>query len=510
MTQTGPLAASAGALLRAVPIGPAFDDRRAMPAHSMTRTTVNCATAPCGVGKTLKAASEMALRAGRYLYVIDRRDVAASRISLIEQFAAAYGTDPLIVPIYSRSPQHPEGSLGVRRAIREAGTGYGMLDHVVVVATAEAMQSSDLSTYVGWTAIIDEVPATWAHQTLKTRLSWGFFRDHYNLIPSAEHAGWSRVQAKADAPSAADYYADDLLGDLAAFHRRVRTGSVVANLTCWEDAASATGWQWFSAWNPLQLSSFRRVILLGNAAEQSTFVQVAQARHGDAIRFQTFALTSPLDYAPRTFRIEYFASEHTAGTHFWTKTAAGAKAIESVAAWLAANSPGSDEHYVSSNTYHQQAFRAVPGRHVSPRVCGENGLSSMHTGSFVYSAKIGPQEAAAFDLLGIPPEAVVRAREGEDLIQMAWRGSLRVAHDPRPFVFRVYDRVQAEFLRDYAHSLGLPIAVDLRHIDIGIDTIERPRRGPASKYASAEERAVAIRQQKRDSMRRKRAGNRTE
>lgn len=489
-------------------MGPAFDDRRAMPAHSESRTYINCAPTPCGGGKTLKAASEMALRPGRYLYIIDRRDVAATRIALIEEFAALYGTDPLIVPIYARSPRHPEGSLGVRRAIREAGTGYGMLDHVVVVATAEAMQSSDLSTYAGWTVIIDEVPSTWAHQVLRTGLSWGFFRDHYTLIPSAEHEGWSRVQPKADAPSAAEYYADDLLGDLADFHRRVRTGSVVANLTCWEDAASAQGWQWFSAWDALQLRSFRRVILLGNAADQSTFVQVAQARHGDAIRFQTFTLTSSLAYLPRTFRIEYFASEHTAGTHFWTKTEAGAMAIERVAAWLAANSPGGDQHYVSSNTYHQQAFRAVPGRHVSPRVCGENGLSAMHTGSFIYSAKVGPQEAAAFDLLGIPPEAVVRAREGEDLIQMAWRGCLRVAGDPSTFTFRVYDRVQAEFLRDYAHGLGLPIAAELHHIDIGIDAIERPRRGPDPKYASAEERAIAVRQQKRDSMRRKRAGTR--
>ena len=88
---------------------------------------------------------------------------------------------------------------------------------------------------------------------------------------------------------------------------------------------------------------------------------------------------------------------------------------------------------------------------------------------------------------------------------MATRGSLRVDHDGRPFTFRVYDRVQAEALRDGVAALKLSISVELRHVDVGLDEIGRPKPGPKPKYASAEERRAALRQQYRESKRRLRA-----
>lgn len=499
-------ALDAGALLARVPTGLRLDSLVHSDGTGVT-TTINFSDLRVGGGKTLAVADALARNEDRHVLVVDRRDVIATRVALIQQFAAVHGTTPHIEAIYSRSDAHPDGSANVCWRVRAAGADLRRHRHVIVVMTHAALQSSDLSTFRDWNLFIDEVPQAWTHHSVKTPATARFLAANYNLIPVPGREGWSRMQPKVTAPSTAAYARDDYMRDLAVLHQRAKAGSLVAHLTDWSEAAGDDGWNWYSLWTGETLSAFRRVVLVANAVESSLFYQTAQA-HG-AVRFAPFHLVNEAPYRSRTMLVEYFADEHRAGRRFWTESDQGKACIARVAEWLASHSPDARQHYISYNGYHANSFAAVPGLHVRPRIAGVNSLASMTCGTFLYSGKFSRQEQAALACFGIDHEQAVRSREGEDILQMSTRGCLRVDHDDRPFTFRVYDRAQAEALRSAIDGLGLPISVELRHIDIGLDEIGCPKPGPKPKYGSGAERAEAIRAQNRESKRRRRAAKKT-
>ena len=388
--------------------------------------TIHYSAARCGAGKTRWACERIAKTPGCYLLAVDRRDVFARRVETIEEFAAEHGTHPKVVQFYSKSEKWEGGISDVRRSVREAGCEYASFPHVVVVITHEALKSSDLSTYTGWTLIIDEVPTVWTHEEICTPVLWKYLRQVYNLIPVGD-SGWSEVQAKADGASVADHHLDTYLAPMAVFHKRVKDQGVFAQLTDWQDAAGRKPWSWFSIWNLEELSAFEKVYLLANAFEQTVTYKLLASTSNTSVRFEPFDIPGATPWLPRAISIKYFASGHTAGTAFWTESVSGQECLRRISWWVNAHSDA-DNHYWSCNLG-LYPDHALVGKKVSPRIAGSNDYKDLTCGTFIYTAKPSQAEERVFDWFGISREEVIRSREFEDLVQMFWRCSVREAGD---------------------------------------------------------------------------------
>ncbi len=181
----------------------------------------------------------------RYLLAVPTQKLldehAHGRDGLRARIAAA-GLPPSVEVVCISTKTHRRS---VRRALAEAPGLHADRGHVVVVCTHAALMTTDLSGFAGWTLLVDEVPDVVACDTWKTGGALALFRDHYRLVPRPGEGRWHRVAVKADAPGPGMIAGDDLVGGLAAFHRRALSRSGVhVNLADWEEMESGGEWSW--------------------------------------------------------------------------------------------------------------------------------------------------------------------------------------------------------------------------------------------------------------------------
>jgi hypothetical protein len=409
----------------------------------------------------------MASTEGKYLFAVDRREVIDVRIKRIEEKAAAEGTYPLIHAIFSKSEgQFEGGTENVRQALREQPTKDHDAPHVVVICTHEGLLSSDLSTYQGWTLIVDENPNIWTFNEIRAEHTWPVYEKFFGLEP--EEGGLSRVTIRNSAPTVTVLSRDKTLSQtFVDTYRRWQTTRPLVKLTSWDELEDGQARSWCSVWNPEKLHAFKRVMILANSFEDSlTFKLLKYA----GVRLVPFAIPDDRQWQPRTVLIRYFASTHQAGTGFWTNPAdtGGAEALRKTFEWIMQNTDP-ENHFWSANL-HELIKRSLPGLRLKPKVAGSDSYKHFTCASFIYTAKPSQAEVEAFARYGITFEEIVRARQNEDLVQFLWRSALRVPDDTRDVEFRVYDLAQALFLNGFIEATGRPFKVILEHVaEAGVD-----------------------------------------
>jgi hypothetical protein len=208
-------------------------------------------------------------------------------------------------------------------------------------------------------------------------------------------------------------------------------------------------------------------MILANSFEDSLTYKLL--KHA-GVHLVSFAIPDDRQWQPRTFLIQYFASTHRAGTGFWTNAAdpSGAEALRKTFDWIMQNTDP-ENHFWSANL-HELFKRSLPGEKLKPKVSGSDAYKHLTCASFIYTAKPFQAEVEAFARYGITFEDIVRARQDEDLVQFLWRSSLRVPDDTRDVEFRVYDLVQATFLKEFIEATGRPFKIILEHVaEAGVD-----------------------------------------
>ena len=432
---------------------------------------------------------------GRYLLAVPTQRLldehAHGRDGLRARIAAA-GLPPGVEVVCISSRTHQRS---VRRALAEAPGLHADRGHVVVVCTHAALMTTDLSGFAGWTLLVDEVPDVVACDTWKTGGALALFRDNYRLVPQPGGGRWHRVSVKADAPGAGMIAGDDLVGGLAAFHRRALSRSgVYVDLADWEEMESGGEWSWWSVWEVSALAAFDRVMLVGNAFSHSLTRKLMEERPGEGCRarFERFRLPwARRERRPRRVVIRYF-TEHPGSTTFWAKNPEGQRCIQAAAEWIAANAPA-DRHMHAANKGVEGvlAQARVRGERLSPCVAGSNGYDDLEHASILFSAKLTPQEEKALALFGVDGEAVRRSREFETVLQFVSRCAVRRPEFGGTCFWNVYDGEQARFLRAFVEEHGLAEA-ELRYVDVGIGDVVRPR-----KHKKLVGEAAAARDEKR-------------
>jgi hypothetical protein len=470
---------------------------------------INYSEDRCGAGKTRFACRMMAAQPGLWVYAIDRRDEVGARETVIREFAMEHGTQPVIRHAFSQE----RGMIRVHQAIADAADGFRIYGHCILFVMHEGLKMSDLSAFTGWRIVIDEIPNVWDSASVCTPSLHHQLQACYRL--AEPKAGWSRVIVKPDAPSVSDLVRDDTMAPWALFHRRAKgRQGVYANLHDWADSVDGRQWQWYTLWNPLELEAFDDAWIIGNCFTQTVTFKLLSEFYGDRIEFVPFSIGAGATWERRKLTLRYFTSSHVAGSGFWSR-AEGKECVRRWADWVRANSQD-ERHYWTANEDQLKTFRySLPGDWCSPKIAGSNAFRDYHLCSILYTAKYNPKDDAALVQFGITPDEIVRSREYEDLIQIAFRSSLRLPHSVEPVEIRLYDMTQAEFLRDYLLSAGFDLDVELIFEDIGINGIVRGTGGRKSETAGLTEDELALYRERKkttkaEQMRDLRAGRKAE
>lgn len=427
-------------------------------------TVINYCPSPCGSGKTEWVVNRMTRVPGRYICAIDRTDEYPSRQSRIIAAATLNRTSPIVRQLSSRNGD------SVCRTFAGLADEYEGADHVIVLITHEALKLADHGAMEGWTLIIDEDPRLWKSETFSLPVSSHVFREFYDLKPDLE--GHAVITVKESAPRFEDMLSDGALKALAPFHARVRTQRVLVNLPGtgddpWAVLEERRRLTWFMVWNPNELVAYDEIYIVANAFDRLISFRLIQTMWPE-IELRPFHLPASTTWAARKLTINYTVEKHLAGTTYF-RSEAGQRGIAKWVEWVS-ELVTPDRHYWSANNINRTL--AIPGESISSKIAGSNQYRDLTECSILYSAKPGNGENTVFAALthgAVTREDVRRDREFEDLIQIAFRSSLRNATDTRPVTLNVYDAEQADFLASYFVQAGFPFEVEKVFVDIGID-----------------------------------------
>jgi hypothetical protein len=421
----------------------------------------------------------MAEHVGLWVYAVDRRDEVPARERMIRDFADAAGTVPVICRAYSTGM----GPIRVHQLIADAATKYAGREHVILVVMHEGLKMSDLGGFTGWKLIIDEIPDVWDSGSVCSPSLYRQLEACYRLEEPKKKPkdktkmGWSKVVMLPDAPSVADLIKDHTMAPWVLFHRRVKSRQGVhVSLKNWSDSVDGEAWQWYSIWNPSELAAFDDVWIVGNCFTQTVTYKLLKHFFGGQIDFVPFKVGGGVTFVRRKLTIRYFTSSHRAAAGLF-QSPEGQDCIRRWAKWVHDHSQD-QRHYWCANTKNANQLRYyLPGDPCSSKIAGSNAFQDYHLCSILYSAKPNPTQDKPLRQFGITDDDIQRSREYEDLIQIAFRSSLRLPQSTVPVEVRVYDMQQAEFLRDYLLGAGFDLDIDLIYEDIGINHIVRGKGG---------------------------------
>ena len=397
-----------------------------------------------GTRKTTHELDRMVREPGCYLFANPTIDLITERVSDLRRMAKDAKTDPLIIAVHRNSRDTVVRQ--VARTIADLPHNMQHLPHVIAVVTHEGLISSELRSFVGWHAVVDEVPSSVATGSMRIPATYAFMEAAYDLVDQGD--GWSKVTLRADAPTFTEIQEDDFLAALATFHRRAQSDvGVYVNLTDWRDArVKGREVEWLSVWtlHELERAPFENVTLIGSGIMHSLTYLVSNV--AKPLKIERTEMPMARTGSPRVV-IEYFADQHR-GSTLWWQSEIGRQNLLAIRRYLEGQKVG----YWSGNEDVAKFFYgSVPGEQVRPKIAGSNRLHDHTSCAMMYSSKALPTDRLLTDAFDITPDQIERAREMEDIWQFIWRGALRKPDFAGEYVIWLHDRAQAMAL---AEQLG--------------------------------------------------------
>lgn len=319
---------------------------------------------------------------------------------------------------------------------------------VVVFITHEALKLASFEGVagLGWSMWIDEVPDILDHDKHRFCLTWTQLQAMYRLEPCG--AGkWSKVSLTEEAPELADLANDDGLEMLRPFHRRVADTrrEVFINIPEWKEL-SIKGRElvWYSLWSPDDLRHFESVTLLGNRLLSSATVAILNAKW-PTITWRRIPVVDR-SFAIRRVHITYFAESHCASRALFD-TEQGQRNLRKIADDIGFRVPP-HAHIWTCNDKDLDHLKGLTGPRLKPRQSGSNSFAHATHATMIYTAKPDPNLRAIYQRLGVTPQSFTQSAEREVILQFMCRTSLRLANNQRELHLWVYDKQQAEYLRE--------------------------------------------------------------
>jgi hypothetical protein len=467
-----------------------------------------------GAGKTERAIEGIARSSCKTLFVTERKESFGELHHRITTISSKLGTRPTV--------RHIHGDMdnvgrSVSKAVEELPFSFASLDHVIVIITHAAFLSSDFSGFAGWRIVIDEVPAFLDFQEKTTHLDAAYFNRHYTL----QHLNrdWHAVATTAagHALSVADVRADDSHGHLSVFHTRVLEASqpdanrfVLCNLPDWGAMEERkVKWCWASTFSLRELSPFDRVELLGNRFRSDIGSMLAQFFDSEDVEWEELPpLTNTRPFALRHVHIRYFSERPAAKSLFGGEF--GRAALPEIGKYLSDVLPAGNSIWSANDTgvFGQPTPRQMLGLptndYLSPKQAGTNRFSGLSHAAIIYAAKPCPNLRGLLKALDIDPDHWTRSIEHEAILQFVTRTSVRDPDNSTPVYLYVFDRSQADYLKDYFE--GLPhVLADITAVPLAVAIPEKSKGGRPAITRTPQEQAAWEAEKRQKGAERKRA-----
>lgn len=468
---------------------------------------------PAGQGKTTRAIENLCRSKCKAVFITERKNSFDEVENEMCRIAARFGTHPLIRHIHGDT-ENRGGS--VAKEIERLPEHYAACDHIIVIATHAALMRSDFSAFAGWRMVIDEVPAFLDFEEKRTHLDVDFFKRHYAL----EHVidKWHAVTLTEEGAqvSVPDVRADDSHNHLGVFHARVTEASrpdakrvVLSNISDWREMADKeVQWCWASVFSLRELEAFDRVELLGNRFLSDIGSILTRWLEVEEIEWEALPpLAKARQFVHRRVKIHYFTDRPSSKSLFGTEN--GQDALKSIGSHLASVLPKGHSIWTANRTpdWDAKTPAALLGLpesdYLTPRQAGTNRHMGVSHAAAIYSAKPSPNMLSFLAALGIDTEAWTRSVEFETILQFMTRTSVRSPGNATPVEMWVFDRGQAEYLKDYFDALPHTTATMAR-APIAIDLAPKSKGGRPVIVRTPEEQEAWLAEQRRKDAKRKR------
>lgn len=472
---------------------------------------------PAGQGKTTRAIEALCRSKCKAVFITERKNSFDEVENEMRRIAAGFGTHPLIRHVHGET-ENRGGS--VAKEIERLPEHYAVCDHIIVIATHAALMRSDFSAFAGWRMVIDEVPAFLDFEEKRTHLDVDFFERHYAL----EHVidKWHAVTlteegAKVSVP---DVRADDSHNHLGVFHARVTEASrpeakrvVLSNISDWREMADQkVQWCWASVFSLRELEAFDRVELLGNRFLSDIGSILTRWLEVEEVAWEALPpLGKTRQFAHRRVNIHYFTDRDSSKSVFGSVE--GKAALKVIGAHLASVLPKGHSIWTANQTSDRKAptpkaLLALPEMdYLTPRQAGTNRHMGVSHAAAIYSAKPSPNMLSLLAALGIDTDAWKLSVEFETILQFMTRTSVRSPGNATPVELWVFDRGQAEYLKNYFDASPHTTATIAR-VPIAIDLTPKSKGGRPVTVRSPEEHQEWLAENRRKDAKRKREARR--
>lgn len=467
---------------------------------------------PAGDGKTERAIARMVDCESKTLFITERKASFDELDERIRIAAASVGTKPRIRHIHGDNADH--GS--VANTLSRLPADNQLWAHLIVVATHEGMLRTDFSDFSGWRIVVDEVPRFLDFQEKRTALDAAFFQHHYQTEEVED--GWQIVTATqaGRALCVADVRQDQSHAHLDLFHARVLEASqpnahryVLCNLANWEAMnGKAVQWCWASAFSFRALAAFDHVELLGNRFRDDIGSRITATLDGSDVEWLPLPASDRLKSArSRDVRIHYFSDRPSSKS--WFSATGGQAILREISRYLGNALPASGYIWTANET----GDRASPSPkslidlsaslYLKPKQAGTNRHQGAHHAAIIYAAKPSQNLRSLLGLFRIDTRLWTESVEHETVLQFVTRTSIRDPQSTEPVSLYVFDRAQADYLRNYFDAQP-HLRVSATRVPLIIDIPPASQGGRPAVVRTPEEEELRRAKRRRDDAARKR------
>lgn len=416
-----------------------------------------------GSGKTEAAIALMCNSPRKWLYVVDRIEVMQDRIQRIR----AKNQSVEINQIHTDDVAENLLFWSINNTTA----------HQILIITHAGLLISDLSQFVSWSLIIDEVFEPFVSNIGCSEITADVLDRFFTI-----RDGWLIIKKGINVSG---LYRDTMISDsMRKMYNAAKIGRVAINIDSFHETKK---WHWYSVWNFDELKVFDDIYVFANSFTNSMMYKFMALA---GFNFNRLTLAKQ-NYKPRDVVIRYFDCNNRATQTFF-ESGEGKEALALLRKFYAEQP--NDRIWTKNNE--NMAKLTMSGHKLSPKVAGSNEYRHLTKAAIIYKSKPSTDEEAVLNKFNITKQELIRAREIETIIQFVTRTSIREADDSRTCEFDVYDIDQAEALKAYLDSLGIGLAVSIRHIDLSIPVrlvkeSHRPKTGQAK---PAKQRMAEMRQ----------------
>jgi hypothetical protein len=454
---------------------------------------VTVLTGPQGSGKSTVMREEAIAQPGLYLF-------AAPTHELIDEQTAAFKAEKRglkLWPVHSKTGGKGKVEERLEHARSEiVREGHR---HAVILTTHDAMMGSDLSLFAGWHARIDEAPAAVQAGSFNISEMRTALKERFALHTKPGHE-WSSLRLKGDKPSWKRLQGSLGAKELVEFYKQAANPARVFVSTPDWDAMDDI--DWFSMWTPLELTGFASVQIAGSSYTRSVGYLGAQALYEDLLEFDEREVPVVRKGRP-SISIHYFTEGHRGSTTFWGKSE-GRLQIKHVCDYLAKTLPKAS--FWSGNTVVQHLMEhRIKGELIAASAAGLNKHRRKQHCAIIFSGKATKADRGMMKVFGLTDDQIERAREDELIRQFAMRGAIRDPTFDRAYDIYVYEKVQAERLKDHFEDLRFDTIELMPVMEAGMMSVRRKSDGPTEQEKEAKK--VDQRKKAADRQRAKRAAD---